>query len=213
MEETKRRCLIVGGAPIEDYERVRHYIRRDDYVIYCDCGLKHREGLAVEPDLITGDFDSYEQPETEVETIVLPTEKDDTDTVYAVSEALRRGYDDYLLVGMTGRRLDHTLSNVYILLRLSELGKKAMIVDDYSEIEYIPEGKTIEIDDSYAYFSLVAIDGKVSGVTIKDAKYELNDAEIQPYYQYAVSNEVIPGKTTKVTVRHGSLLLIRDMIG
>ena len=57
MEKTTRRCLIIGGAPIEDYERIRHYIRRDDYVICCDSGLKHREGLGVEADLITGDFE------------------------------------------------------------------------------------------------------------------------------------------------------------
>ena len=211
--ETNRRCLIVGGAPIEDYERIRRYIRKDDFVICCDSGLKHREGLHVEPELIIGDFDSHEKPETEVETIVLPTEKDDTDTVYAISEALNRGFEKFLLVGMTGRRLDHTLGNVYILVRLAELKKQAIIVDDYSEIEYIPEGSTVEIDDSYAYFSLVAITGKVSGLTIKDAKYELADAEIRPFYQYGISNEVIPGKTAKVSVKEGSLLLIRDAVG
>lgn len=211
--EKNRRCLIVGGAPIEDYERIRHYIRKDDFVICCDSGLKHREGLQVEADLITGDFDSHEKPETEVETIVLPMEKDDTDTVYAVSEALKRGFQEFLLVGMTGRRLDHTLGNVYILVRLADLKKKAMIVDDYSEIEYIPEGTTIDIDDSYAYFSLVAINGRASGITIKDAKYELTNAEILPYYQYGISNEVIPGKTASVTVKDGSLLLIRDAVG
>ena len=211
--ETNRRCLIVGGAPIEDYERIRRYIRKDDFVICCDSGLKHREGLHVEPELIIGDFDSHEKPETEVETIVLPTEKDDTDTVYAISEALNRGFEKFLLVGMTGRRLDHTLGNVYILVRLAELKKQAMIVDDYSEIEYIPEGSTVEIDDSYAYFSLVAITGRVSGLTIKDAKYELTDAEIRPFYQYGISNEAIPGKTAKVSVNEGSLLLIRDAVG
>ena len=213
MEHRNKRCLIVGGAPIDNYERIRHYIRRDDYVICCDCGLKHTEGLGVEPDLITGDFDSYEKPETEVETIVLPKEKDDTDTVYAVSEALERGFEEFLLVGMTGRRLDHTLGNVYILVRLAELGKQAMIVDDYSEIEYIPQGTTVEIDDSYAYFSLLNITGKASGITIRDAKYELTDAEILPYYQYGISNEVLPGKTAAVSVKNGSLLLVRDMIG
>ena len=183
-------------------------------MICCDSGLKHREGLSVEADLITGDFDSHEKPETEVETIVLPgEEKDDTDTVYAGARRWSEDLMNFFLWGMTGRRLDHTLGNVYILVRLAELNKKAMIVDDYSEIEYLPEGTTIEIDDSYAYFSLVAINGKASGITIKDAKYELTDAEILPYYQYGISNEVIPGKTASVTVKNGSLLLVRDAVG
>ena len=38
------------------------------------------------PSLIVGDFDSHENPHLAVETIVLPCEKDDTDTVFAVKE-------------------------------------------------------------------------------------------------------------------------------
>lgn len=38
-----------------------------------------------------GDFDSHNNPNLDVETIVLPCEKDDTDTVFAVKEALKRG--------------------------------------------------------------------------------------------------------------------------
>ena len=85
-----KRCVIVGGAEIRTYERVRSYFRPDDFFIYCDCGLRHQAGLEREPDLIIGDFDSHEKPETDRETIVLPVKKDDTDTVYAAKEALRR---------------------------------------------------------------------------------------------------------------------------
>lgn len=85
------RGVIVGGADIRDYDAMRRRLRPDDYVICCDSGLRHREGLRVTPSLIVGDFDSHERPDTDVETIVLPREKDDTDTVFAVKEALRDG--------------------------------------------------------------------------------------------------------------------------
>ena len=39
------RCVVVGGAPISCYERARGFIKNDDFVIYCDSGLKHLEGL------------------------------------------------------------------------------------------------------------------------------------------------------------------------
>ena len=203
------RCVIVGGAGIADYDRIRSELNSDDFVIYCDCGLKHMEGLAAEPSLIVGDFDSYENPCMEVETIVLPCEKDDTDTVFALKEALARGYDDFLLVGMIGARLDHTLGNLSILLRLDSLGKKARIIDDYSEMEIVSD-EPAYVDDSYAYFSLLNISGTAKGVTIENAKYPLEDAEITCEYQYGVSNEVLPGKTAQVTVREGRLLLIKD---
>ena len=65
------------------------------------------------------------------------------------------------------------------------------------------------IDDSYAYFSLLNISGKASGVTIRGAKYPLEDAEITCEYQYGVSNEVLPGCTAEVIVGEGKLLLIK----
>ena len=206
-----RRCVIVGGASIGDYGTVSAKLRQDDYMIYCDCGLRHMDGLGAEPDLIVGDFDSYSNPEFDTETIVLPCEKDDTDTVFAVKEALRRGFEDFLLIGVVGERLDHTLGNVSILLMLDSAGKKGIIIDDYSEMEIVSDRceKPCIIDDSYAYFSLLNISGKASGVTIRGAKYPLEDAEITCEYQYGVSNEVLPGCTAEVIVGEGKLLLIK----
>ena len=206
-----RRCVIVGGASIGDYETVGAMLRPDDYVIYCDCGLRHMDGLGAEPDLIVGDFDSYSNPEMGTETIVLPCEKDDTDTVFAVKEAIKRGFEDFLLVGVVGERLDHTLGNVSILLMLDSTGKKGTIIDDYSEIEIVSDRceKPCIIDDSYVYFSLINISGTARGVTIRGAKYPLENAEITCEYQYGVSNEVLPGCTAEVSVGEGRLLLVK----
>ena len=206
-----RRCVIIGGASIGDYGTVSAKLRQDDYMIYCDCGLRHMDGLGVEPDLIVGDFDSYSNPEYDTETIVLPCEKDDTDTVFAVKEALRRGFEDFLLIGVVGERLDHTLGNVSILLMLDSEGKVGTIIDDYSEMEIVSDrcGKPCIIDDSYVYFSLINISGTARGVTIRGAKYPLENAEITCEYQYGVSNEVLPGCTAEVSVGEGRLLLVK----
>ena len=68
------------------------------------------------------------------------------------------------------------------------------------------------IEDSYSFFSLLNISGIAKGITIENAKYPLNNGEITCEYQYGVSNEVTPGKTAKVTVKEGKLLLIKDRI-
>ncbi len=95
-----RRCVIVGGADIGDYPLIRQKLREDDFFVFCDSGLSHMDALGAKPNLIVGDFDSHENPRLETETIVLPREKDDTDTVYAVKEALRRGFGEFLLIGV-----------------------------------------------------------------------------------------------------------------
>ena len=202
------RCVIIGGADIGDYPYIRSLLTEEDYIIYCDSGLKHMEGLQAFPDLIVGDFDSHENPHLAAETIVLPREKDDTDTVYAVKEAVKRGYEEFLLIGVVGARLDHTLGNVSILLYLDSIGKKGCIVDDYSEMEIV-SAQPVCISDRYSFFSLLNITGRARGISIKNAKYPLENAEITCEYQYGISNEVLPGKEAVVSVADGKLLLIK----
>ena len=204
----KERCVIVGGADIGNYPVIRELLAPGDFTVYCDSGLRHRTALGAAPDLIVGDFDSCENPRLPVETIVLPREKDDTDTVYAVREAVRRGYRDFLLVGAAGGRLDHTLGNVSILLWLDSRGCRGMIADDWSEMEIVSR-RPARIDGRYAYFSLLNITGDAGGISIRGAKYPLEDGEIPCEYQYGISNEVLPGETAEVFLRRGRLLLIK----
>jgi len=204
------RCVIVGGANIANYALIRNHLREDDFFIFCDSGLRHLSALGAAPNLIVGDFDSHEKPDLGVETIVLPREKDDTDTVYAAKEAVRRGYEDFLLIGVTGQRLDHTLGNLSILLRLDSLGKKCCIVDDDSRMRIVSDAP-VSISDSCAYFSLLNISGTAEGVSIQNAKYPLENAVICCDYQYGISNEVLPGCTAQVSVKRGRLLLIEGM--
>ncbi len=203
-----RRCVIVGGAEIADYNRIREYLSEKDYYIYCDSGLKHQNQLGMKADLIVGDFDSFEQPKTDIEIIVLPKEKDDTDTVFAAKEAIRRGFREFLLIGVTGGRFDHTFGNICLLLYLYNLGKDAKIVDDYSEMEIVSE-KPMEITDVYSYFSLLNIDGTARGIDEENVKFPLHNAVISSEYQYGISNEVLKGKTAKVCVKEGRALLVK----
>ena len=219
-----KKCVIIGGANISDYGRARSFMDEADYVIYCDSGLRHMEALGIHPSLVIGDFDSHENPHLDVETIVLPVEKDDTDTMHAVKTGIDRGFRDFVLLGVIGGRLDHTLVNLYALYYLDSHGCKVIAADDYSEIEVISSrpadpgeipqsipGKAF-VDDSFRFFSLVNMTGTARGITIRGAKFCVEDAEITSEYQYATSNEVLPGCRAEITVREGRLLLIRDIL-
>ncbi len=202
------RCVLVCGAPIRNYDRINRSLRDDDFFVFCDGGLHHLPHLRARPNLIVGDFDSSEKPDSGVETIVLPREKDDTDSVYAAREAVRRGFGDFLLIGAAGGRLDHTLGNLSLLLWLESQGKKALLADDFSEMEIV-SSREVRIPDSFSYFSLLNISGLARGIRISGAKYPLSDAEIRCDYQYGISNEVLPGETAVVSLREGRLLLIK----
>lgn len=209
----KNRCVIVGGARINNYDFVKNHIKEDDFIIYCDGGLSHLEGLGGSVDLIIGDFDSHENPNMDKETIVLPTVKDDTDTVYAVKEAVKRGFRDFVMVGVIGGRFDHTLGNLSMLLYLDNLGAKGMLVDDYSEITLLSakDGAPSEcrVKDDCKYFSIICAEKKASGITIRNAKYEVEDFEMTNDTPIGVSNEVKKNKEAVIEIREGKIFVIK----
>ena len=210
-----KRCVIIGAAEIQNYEKIKTFLRSDDFYIFCDGGINHQKALGIQPDLITGDFDSSDfsaVSKSNFEIIKLPREKDDTDVFFAVKEALRRGFDDFLFIGVIGQRFDHSLCNISVLLYLYENKKSALLLDDYSQMQVIGSEtfqKPAEITNDYAFFSLMCPFGDVEGVTIQNAKYPLENAEIKCSYQYGISNEVLKEKTAFVSVKSGLLLLIK----
>ncbi len=206
LESVKKRCVIVGAAKIENYERIKSFLNKNDYFVFCDAGLIHAKPLKVTPDLIIGDFDSFKCPETDIETITLPREKDDTDSFFAVKEGLRRGFKDFLLIGVIGQRFDHSFVNISALIYLYKQGADAKIVDDYSIMRLASSKPTVIGECSY--FSLLPVAGNVNGVDICGAKYNLQNARILPEYIYSSSNEVLPGQRATVSVKDGLLLVV-----
>ena len=203
-----RRCVLIGNAPITDYEGIKPLLNEDDFIICCDGGRKHADALGITPSLYVGDFDSSERPDTDIETIILPREKDDTDSFFAAKEGVSRGFKDFLLLGVFGGRLDHSMVNISVMLWLYKQGIPCVAADDLSVMEIVGENE-VSIDSSYPYFSLLCIDGEAEGVNISGAKFPLNAGTVTPTYQYATSNEVLPGGRATVSVKNGVLLLIK----
>ena len=203
------------GSDIGDYARVSKNFEEGDFFIYCDSGLKHQEKFKenttvnITPNLIVGDFDSYKRPDTDIEVIELPREKDDTDSVFAMKEAINRGFKEFLFVGAAGNRLDHTLVNVYALLKLYKSGFRGTIVDDYSEMIIVGNDNPECVSPDFSYFSLVTLVGDAKGVTIKGAKFPLDKAVISSDYQYATSNEVAGNEPAVISIDKGFLLLMK----
>lgn len=211
------RVVILGSAEIKNYEKISRFINPEDFIIACDGGLNHVEKLGLSPsavDLIVGDFDSHFRPSEQdfpsAQIVQLPCEKDDTDVFFAVKAALRRGFTDFILLGVIGQRFDHSLVNISVLLYLKKHGAAGVIYDDYSKMQLVVAGtKPTLIPDIYSYFSLMTLEKEAVGVTIKNAKYPLENTTIENSYQLGVSNQVIPEQQAEVSLKTGSLLLIQ----
>lgn len=201
------RCVIIGAGPVRPQQRA--LVAPGDYVIACDGGYRNARALGVVPDLIVGDFDSAPRPERG-ELVVLPAEKDDTDTHYAARLAVQKGFDRALLLGVLGgARMDHTLAAVAAGLWLAKQGVDTTLAGENTEMRYaLPDRPVRLAHDPAAYFSLFPLEGAASGVFITGAKYPLENARLVPDATLGASNETLAGGAL-VRVEQGSLLVVK----
>lgn len=203
------RCVIIGASPDFDINTIKHRIRDDDNIVCADGGYVYAQKAGISPDLIVGDFDSSALPqEADAELIALPREKDDTDTMYCVKQCLLRGYRDFLLLGMTGGREDHTYANLCTLLYLHNRGAKASIIDGNTEISVISGEKSIS-NKNGSTFSIFPFGCTQCCVSLVGFKYELRHGILSSEFPLGTSNEII-SDSTKVTVHSGTALIITE---
>ena len=200
--------IYVGGSILP--ENVTEHPKGDDLRIAADSGYKNAELLGERVDIFVGDFDSFdgELPES-VEVIRLKPEKDLTDTQAAVEIAIDRGANELVIVGGLDGRLDHTMSNLGILVDARLRGFRAVILDGRNRVRFIKNESELVPRSGYTYLSLLAHGAVAKGVEAEGVKYPLRNAKLKPNLQYAVSNE-INGNCALVSVRKGELFVIES---
>ena len=205
-----RRCVILASMSVQDYTALDFVSLPDDYVICADNGLEHARQLGLTPDLIVGDFDSCNLEQfsvSERELIRYPSEKDDTDTMIAIKEGIKRGMQDFLLIGCLGGRIDHTVANIQSLLYLLEHGCSGMLVDEHHRIFLLQNGSMEIKRKSGFHLSVFSLGERCEGVTLERVKYPLSNAILTNAFPLGISNEFL-SDTAKVTVEKGTALII-----
>ncbi len=201
----KMKCVIVSGAPENDLEYMKKYFN-NSYIICADSGYKKCEYLNIKPNLIIGDFDSSDKPKCDCEIISLNVRKDDTDTFHCVKTAIAKGYDEIVILGGIGSRIDHTYSNIISVNYCFDNHVKCTLVNKHNAISII-SGDNVIKSDGFKYFSVFALFDKCSGLTINNAEYNLNNATVLPAEQYTQSNAFI-SDTVQINIKEGKILLI-----
>lgn len=195
MNDTVFRAVIYTGGDA-CLEKISEDDRRGDYVIAADCGMQKTLLCGVTPDLLVGDFDSMEIPEKyrDIPVFRMPAEKDETDTMTAAEVAIRKGATELFIIGGTGGRTDHALSNIFLLENLRRRGVKTELCDGDNRIRVLLDETVTLPFRSYRYFSILALED--CRATVRGAKYPLTNAPLTRGNPYAVSNEIVDGGAT-----------------
>lgn len=200
--------IFTGGEIFHQY--IEEKPDGNDLVIAADAGYKNAALMGAHINILIGDFDSLgDIPDDVDEVFRLPEEKDVTDTQIAVDMAVERGADEIVIVGSTSGRLDHTLSTLAILEKYWEKHLPIYIVNGQNRVRYIRDSGFIVVRSQYKYFSVIAADEKVKGVSIEGGKYPLIKKTLLRNHQFAVSNEITKN-CALITVKKGGIYIIES---
>ena len=200
-------AFVIAASPEEEigYIRSAYDALSSPLVLCADGGLQKAEKLGIPCDILIGDMDSGGGDGAK-DVVRLPMEKDFTDTQSCLEEAIRRGCSHVLITGATGGRLDHLLCNLHLLEALEKKGVHGLIADRDNLVQLLESG-SVQVPSGYRYFSILPIDEQLRGVTIRGAKYPLQDAVVQRDDSLTVSNEALSGEVT-IEVKEGRAFLI-----
>ena len=185
----------------------RRFLRR---IFWCaPTGATSRPAAwGLKPDLLIGDLDSCtEDFPPDIEAVRLPVHKDDTDMMYSLKECLGRGYRDFLLLGATGGRLDHTVANLCGLYYLAMHNARGVLADRQNETVLVINGRVGLQGEPGALVSVFPYGASYCTLSYEGLEYPLDHYRLYPYDPMGTSNRLI-STAAKITVHEGPALII-----
>ncbi|NLN66455.1 MAG: thiamine diphosphokinase [Clostridiaceae bacterium] len=198
--------LVVGSGNMESVELLRQTAALAELLICVDGGARYFQKADITPHVLLGDFDSIEQDtlrayETEgVEVVRFSPRKDYTDMELALNYAVEHGATRIFIMGATGSRVDHSISNVQLLHKLLDADVRGIILDDKNRIYLIKDKITIGRMEGYK-LSLVPATPVVEGIVTEGLVWPLFNYTMKMGAGIGISNEF---SEDKATVRIGS---------
>ena len=198
-----KRCIIIGAGEGYLPEKVP-----EGFVIAADGGYNTAISAGIIPDVLIGDLDSIEgEIPADTEVIRHPVEKDETDLHLAYLEGVRRGYTDFLILGCSGGRSDHTFAS-YSLLLYAKNRAHSMTLFGRGGVVRVIKNETVTLKGArHSHFSLFAFGKEAYGVSIEGAEYNASNITLCPEFPLACSNRFLDGEV-KVSVTDGALLAV-----
>ncbi len=222
IQKNKTKAVIFTGGQVfaDSFDELGLTLPDSARIIAADSGYLTARRLGFRPELLLGDLDSLDRTRLapheldELDKLIVPAVKDDTDTQLAVETLFERfGTDiDIVIVGGLGGRLDHTLSSVFLLEYIAKKGAAAIMTDGRNRVRIMTAHGTtqyLRIERGYKYLSLVSLSDVCEDVSVSGVFYPLSGATLTRGWSYAVSNE-ITADHADISLNSGVMLVIES---
>ena len=203
-------ALIIANGASCSFELLGQLLEWSPIVVVLDNAIDRVLQLDIKVDVLLGDFDNDFNPEIYKEKqfpleIVHTPNQDKTDLEKAFDYLIEKGHKAVNVVWATGKRADHTITNITNIVSYRNT-LKIVILDDHSKILLLPN-KFEKWYTKNTPISLIPI-GKVSGITTQNLYYPLKNEELTIGYRTGSSNHVSEDGIVKIEHSTGDLILM-----
>jgi len=207
-----KKCIILAnGKPPK--KKIISFFQKKGYnkLICADGGANSALKMNLIPDVIVGDLDSISSNSLKeyksVSKIIRLQRQNDTDVEKCLKYATSKKFDEALLVGVTGNRLDHTFCNIGIVLKFFPRINLSLIAENSFLKPY--QGKVKLKTTPAETFSIYGFDRKTK-ITSKGLKYQLKDIAL-PFGERESTSNIATGDEIELIIKSGIVFVIRDV--
>ena len=203
-------ALIIANGEACSSELLGQLLEWSPFVIVLDSAIERVLALGIKVDVLLGDFDRgfdpdyYKEKQYPIKIVYAPNQ-DKTDLEKAFDYLIEKGHQAANVIWATGRRADHTITNLTnIVAYRNQL--KVVILDDHSKVFLLPS-KFEKWYTANTILSLIPI-GKVTGISTQNLFYSLTNEDLTIGYRTGSSNHVNTDGIVSITHTEGDLLLM-----
>jgi len=181
--------VIVADGTFPTHEIPLGFIKNATRIVCCDGSTQNLLLAGMQPDAIVGDLDSLsdELAVRYADRIFLDESQETNDLTKAVTWCCEMGYREIVIVGATGKREDHTIGNISLLVEYMKEANVKMVTDTGIFLSYL---KSSEISSFQGQqISIFSIDPETE-VTSFGLRYPLNKTKIKNWW-FATLNEAL----------------------
>ncbi len=206
------RAVVLCDGPPPPAELLSYWLTGAEKFVCTDAAGHPYGHLPRVPDVVIGDFDSLAGrilDSGDGTRFLQVADQHTTDSEKALLYLADEGFQEVVMLGATGWRLDHTLFNVHLLERFADT-MTICLAGHHADTVRLPSGAKVSWDlQTGIKFSVMPLCGPVTNVTVEGARYPLLGETLVPGGQATIGNRVTMSPLL-ISVGDGPLLVSVD---
>ena len=210
VRDDQETALIIANGASCDPELLEQLLECSPLVIVLDSAMERVMKLDIKVDVLLGDFDRnfdadyYKKNQYAIEIVHTP-DQSKTDLEKAFDYLYERKIPAVNVIWATGKRTDHTITNLTNIVRYREK-LKIVILDDHSKV-FLLSKKFEKWYTANTPISLIPI-GHVTGIHSENLFYALQNDSLTIGYRSGSSNHVVNDGIVIIEHDAGDLLMM-----